>query len=106
MKMILDQSGFDTRTAFDGEEALRIADEFQPDAVFLDLDLPGMSGQEVALELRMMPTLSDAMIVVVSGYNEDGVLPGFDHQIIKPVDSETLKALLALHELKRGRMAA
>ena len=72
-KVILDQSGFNTRTAFDGEEALRVAGEFLPEAVFLDLALPGMGGQEVALELRMIPALVDAMIVVVSGYNEDGV---------------------------------
>ena len=106
MKALLDQSGFEARTAYDGEEALRVAGEFLPEAVFLDLALPGMSGQEVALELRKEPALAGAMIVVVSGFIDEGLPPGFDHQIIKPVDPEALKALLALHDLKRGRAAA
>jgi DNA-binding response OmpR family regulator len=106
MKALLDQSGFDTQTAYDGEEALRIAREFVPEAVFLDLELPGISGQQVAIELRMLPALTKAMLVVVSGFIDEGVPPGFDHQIIKPVDPDALIALLALHDLKRGRTAA
>jgi CheY-like chemotaxis protein len=106
MKDLLGGAGFDVRTAYDGEEALQVAGEFLPEAVFLDLALPGISGQEVAIELRMLPALAGAMLVVVSGINEDGVLPGFDHQLIKPVDPDALIALLALHELKRGRVAA
>jgi CheY-like chemotaxis protein len=50
MRALLDRSGFDARTAHDGEEALRNAGEFLPEVVFLDLGLPGMSGREVALE--------------------------------------------------------
>jgi CheY-like chemotaxis protein len=106
MKAIIDGAGFDARTAYDGEEALRVGSDFLPEAVFLDLALPGISGQEVAIELRKLPALAGAMLVVVSGSNEDGVLPGFDHQVIKPVDPDALIALLALHELKRGRMVA
>src|SRR6478672_1769159 len=101
MKALLDQSGFDARTAYDGEEALRVAGEFLPEVVFLDLGLPGMNGQEVALEFRKDPALAGAMIVVVSGFIDEGIPPGFDHQIIKPVDPESLIALLALHDLKR-----
>jgi CheY-like chemotaxis protein len=106
MKAILADSGFDARAAYDGEEALRIAGEFLPEEVFLDLALPGIGGQEVALELRGHPELARAMIVAVSGFNEDGVLPGFDHQVIKPIDPDARIALLALHDLKRGREAA
>jgi DNA-binding response OmpR family regulator len=106
MRALLNQSDFDARTAYDGEEAVRVAGEFLPEVVFLDLGLPGMSGREVALEFRKNPALAGAMIVVVSGFNEDGVPPGFDHRIIKPVDPEGLIALLALHDLKRGREAA
>jgi two-component system, OmpR family, response regulator len=106
MKELLDGAGFDARTVYDGEEALRVAGEFLPEVVFLDLALPGISGQVVAVEMRRLPALAGAMLVVVSGFNEDGVLPGFDHQVIKPVDPDALIALLALHDLKRGRMVA
>src|SRR4051812_10746740 len=63
MKALLDRSGFDARTAYDGEEALKVADEFLPEVVFLDLALPGMGGREVAPELRRNPALAGAMIV-------------------------------------------
>ena len=46
------------------------------------------------------------MSVVVSGFNEDGVHPGVDHQIIKPVAPGAIIARLSLHELKRGKIAA
>src|SRR4051794_31539466 len=90
MKALLDRSGFDARAAYDGEEALKVAGEFLPEVVFLDLALPGMGGREVALELRRNPALAGAMIVVVSGFIEEGVPPGFDHRIIKPVDPDAL----------------
>ena len=46
------QDGFDVRTAGDGESALALARESEPDLVVLDLGLPGMDGIEVCRELR------------------------------------------------------
>jgi CheY-like chemotaxis protein len=98
MKVLLKQAGYDARTAFDGEEALRVAAEYRPEVVLLDLTLPGIGGQEVASELRKDSALAGALIVAVSGYGEQKVTPDFDHLLVKPVDHDALKALLASRE--------
>src|SRR5262249_4648878 len=58
----------DTRLAVveaaDGEEGLRVAGQERPRAVFLDLDLPGMSGSEVLQALHAEPTTRDIPVVI------------------------------------------
>jgi CheY-like chemotaxis protein len=49
---LLEMEGFDVRTANEGATALKIADEFRPEVVLLDIGLPGMNGFEVANRLR------------------------------------------------------
>ena len=47
--------GQEVRVANDGPEALRIAEEFRPEVILLDIGLPGMDGNEVARRLRGNP---------------------------------------------------
>jgi CheY-like chemotaxis protein len=68
--------------------------------VLLDLTLPGMTGHEVAAELRKDEATAMSLIVAVSGYDEQGVPQGFDHLLVKPVDHDTLRSLLASHVVK------
>jgi CheY-like chemotaxis protein len=95
MKLLLKYLGYSVRTAHDGNEALRVAVEFNPTAVLLDLSLPDMPGEEVAAELRRNPALSDALIVAISGYGDEGVPAGFDHRLVKPVDHDALLKMLS-----------
>ena len=55
LAQLLSLSGHDARTAIDGASGLRVAQEFDPEVVFCDLGLPGMSGYEVATSLRALP---------------------------------------------------
>jgi len=48
----LEADGYTVRTATDGARALALVDEFQPHCVLLDIDMPGLSGHEVASHLR------------------------------------------------------
>ncbi|WP_250487043.1 ATP-binding protein [Caballeronia sp. GaOx3] len=99
LAMILDKH--DIRTAHSGEEALQIAETFEPRLVFLDLGLPGISGYEVARRLRARQASSRHLeIVAVSGYGqpEDKVRSasaGCDGHLIKPVDVEALLAVVS-----------
>src|SRR4051812_34367683 len=77
MKVLLKREGFDARTAYDGPQAIEVAADFLPDAVLLDLTLPGMSGHEVALELRRNEALAGVLIVAVSGHTHLEPPPGF-----------------------------
>src|SRR5262249_18536215 len=60
--------GHDAEVAYDGETAVQKAISSRPDAVLLDIGLPGMSGLEVARALRGLPETRDALLIALSGY--------------------------------------
>ncbi|HEV2844774.1 MAG TPA: PAS domain S-box protein, partial [Thermoanaerobaculia bacterium] len=98
--VLLELWGHEVRSAHDGPAALAAAAELQPEIVLLDLGLPGMSGFEVAPELRALPGLRDVTIVAVTGYGQDEDRrktreAGFDHHLVKPVDPDLLRKLIA-----------
>lgn len=95
---LLQLFGHDARTAYDGPEALRVAAEFHPDVVFLDLGLPGMDGYEVARILRRQPG-PQPLLVALSGYGHESDKArsreaGFDHHMVKPADLDAMQRLL------------
>ena len=100
MAMLLDLSGYDTRTAFGGQEALDLALSFRPGAVFLDIGLPGMNGYEVARRLLANPATASAKLIALTGWGtEDDIrkskMAGFHAHLTKPVEPESVEALLA-----------
>jgi len=91
--------GHETRTAFNGPDAVSTAAEFLPDVVLLDIGLPGMDGFEVARRIRAHPALAGALIIAMSGYGRDedraeAKRAGFDEYLVKPADLDTLHDLL------------
>ena len=97
---LLEMHGHALRTAHDGPEALRIATEFQPQVVFLDIGMPGMSGYEVARRLRRIAGLERSVIAAVSGWGaKDDLLrtreAGFDIHFTKPVAPARVSDFLA-----------
>jgi two-component system CheB/CheR fusion protein len=97
---LLEKDGHDVRRAHDGPGALLEADAFCPDAVVLDLGLPGMDGFEVARRLRLRATDTKPLLVAVSGYGRDedrrrARVAGFDHHLIKPAELSALRQALA-----------
>ncbi|MBK4736917.1 hybrid sensor histidine kinase/response regulator [Noviherbaspirillum pedocola] len=101
LAMMLKLSGNDVEVAYEGESALRIAQSFRPDAVVLDIGLPGMDGYEVARRLRRLPETAGALVVAVTGYGqkedrERAHAAGFDHHLVKPIEADMLLSLLSL----------
>src|SRR2546425_11501163 len=89
----------DVRTASDGPEALRIAAEYGPEIVLLDIGLPGMNGYDVARALRRDAANGRPLIVAVSGYGsredmERSVEAGFDAHFVKPMEISALQEFL------------
>jgi len=87
--------------AYDGLSAVELAQNSRPDAVVLDLGLPGIDGYEVARRLRNDPALGELLLVALSGYGqEDDVRrsteAGFDHHFNKPLDFAALLRVFAL----------
>ena len=63
---ILAGSGYETTTATNGEEGLRLAAELSPDLVFVDVKMPGIPGMEVLERLRVADATTVA--IVITGY--------------------------------------
>lgn len=63
---VLEQNGFQVRTAETGEEALHVARQERVDLILMDLMLPGMDGYKVCHHLKADPCTKDIPIVVLS----------------------------------------
>lgn len=105
ISLYLTKECFETKIVGDGEEALRVFPEFQPNLILLDLMLPGIDGYQICQELR---STSQVPIIMLSAKGEifDKVLGlelGADDYMIKPFDSKELvarvKAVLRRYQL-------
>ena len=98
LAMYLAQRGHTVQTAFDGDEACRVAEVFRPEVVLLDIGLPGRSGHEVCRHLRAQPWGAGILVVAQTGWGqradrERSRTAGFDLHLVKPVDPVELAAL-------------
>jgi CheY-like chemotaxis protein len=98
--VLLRSWGHEVRVAGDGISALASAVEFLPDVVLLDIGLPEMSGYDVAREIRRRPSLKDLVLVAITGFGQTAdrtraEQAGFDYHLLKPVDPNLLRSLLA-----------
>jgi CheY-like chemotaxis protein len=93
---ILVLEGYDARSAYDGAVALRLASEFVPQVVLLDLGMPGLDGYGVARLLRGLLG-GQVLLVAMTGSDEDRARlsdAGFDAHVLKPIDvAATLRLL-------------
>jgi two-component system CheB/CheR fusion protein len=92
--------GHETRAAFDGEEALTLAREFQPDVVFLDIGMPKLDGYEACRRLRAEPWAHGMTLVALTGWGqaEDRrrtLEAGFDYHLVKPADPTLVTKIVA-----------
>jgi signal transduction histidine kinase/DNA-binding response OmpR family regulator len=104
--VLLRMAGYDVQLAYDGKGALESIQRLQPDAVLLDIGLPGMDGYQVAECIRRDASSCRPLMVAVSGYSQDehrmrSRSAGFDHHIVKPIDPAVLTELLASLRLSR-----
>lgn len=108
--LLLSSWGYEPILAEDGETALATLtslaalapDSPLPEAVLLDLGLPGIDGYQVARELRRRPGGDLPLIVVVTGAQGEELRAreaGCDHYLTKPVDIPALRQVL-----ERGRV--
>ena len=103
----LEDHGYQTRPACDAEAALRVLDGFHPDAILVDVMMPGKSGLDLLVTLRHDPRWQNIPLVVVTGMDQilqddcqsyllsrHGV-SGPEAVLGKPIDPKTLLAVLA-----------
>ena len=106
VRMNLDQSGFDTRCAASGNDALDLLRSDPPDLVVLDLMLPDRSGTEVCREIRSDAKLRDLPVIMLTARAEEvdrivGLELGADDYVTKPFSPREL--LLRIRAVLRRR---
>ena len=112
ISLYLEKEMFDTRCAADGEEALQLFPEYQPNLVILDLMLPGIDGYEVCRRLRAS---SQVPVIMLSAKGETfdkvlGLELGADDYMVKPFESKELvarvKAVLRRYQQAQAQVNA
>lgn len=107
MTTVLEQSGYSTVTARDGEEALEVLDRDHIDLIVLDVMMPKMDGYEFTKTLRDYSYDIPILMVTAKESLEDkkkGFTSGTDDYMVKPVDEEEM--LLRIAALLRRYKAA
>ena len=100
LAMLLRLKGNDIRTAYDGLEAVEVAETFHPELVLLDIGLPKLNGYDVARRIRQQPWGQDVILVALTGWGKDedrrlSQEAGFNFHIVKPVELAALEKLLS-----------
>jgi CheY-like chemotaxis protein len=100
---------WETRTAADGEETLKLVRDWQPDVVLLDIMMPRISGFEVCKRLRADPTTRDIAVLMITGLDQPSdmdkaVEAGTDDFVTKPIKKpELLQRVRALLGAKKNK---
>jgi DNA-binding response OmpR family regulator len=99
---ILEAEGHMVQRAYSGKDVLPTVRFFRPDAVILDISVPGISGYAAAQAIRYSFTdIRRPLLIAMSGVWKEPAdrqvaeQVGFDHYLLKPCDPRELLALLA-----------
>jgi two-component system cell cycle response regulator len=99
LRVALELEGYDSATAVDAQEALRVLEKCRPDIILMDIQLPGMDGLDLSRKLKADPETSDIVILAVTSYAMNGdrqkaLDAGCDGYITKPIDVLDLRRIL------------
>jgi two-component system OmpR family response regulator len=100
LSALLQEDGHEVIEAYSGGGVLSLVRSREPDAVLLDIGMPGATGFEVARELRLRLGRSSPALIAITAWTqpaarEMGRLAGFNHYLTKPYSAQELRALLA-----------
>ncbi|MEF9603037.1 response regulator, partial [Paracoccus sp. PXZ] len=110
LKYNLEAEGFDVVLAENGDEAMLLVAEEQPDLIVLDWMLPNVSGIEVCRRVKADPSTRQIPIIMLSARSEEvdrvrGLETGADDYVVKPYSVVELMARLRT-QLRRTRPAS
>ncbi|HEX3148608.1 MAG TPA: response regulator [Gemmataceae bacterium] len=95
LALLLQVMGFETRTCYDGRCALVANQTFRPGICFIDLNMPGMDGDEVARQLLAQDDWQPLLLVAMTAMSDEAsrlrtTTAGFDMHLVKPMDPHKL----------------
>jgi len=93
--LLLQVSGFDAQACYNGADALATVESFQPDVCLIDLHMPGMDGDVLALRLRAFAFGYSPMLIAVTAMGDPvHRMASFDLHWVKPVDPVVMIRIL------------
>jgi CheY-like chemotaxis protein len=97
---LLRLGGHDAAMASDGHAAIRACTQRPPDALVIDIGMPGLDGYQTAEAIRALPCNPPPLLIALSGWGqpadrERSLRAGFDLHLVKPVDVDELRRALA-----------
>jgi CheY-like chemotaxis protein len=108
MRYLLTDLGFAVVEAADGNQAVRLARQYKPVLILLDLCMPGIDGWEVATRLRADPALEEVPILAMTAYHASAAIraalrAGCQQVVTKPFDlhdmTRQIVALMSPHSM-------
>jgi len=108
LRRTLVKDGYRVEYAENGEKGLQLARQLRPDAITLDVMMPGMDGWQVLTRLKSDPELADIPVILLSIVNDrkTGFALGATEYLTKPFDRERLAAVLGRISNGRGSRLA
>jgi signal transduction histidine kinase len=99
LTMVLELAGHEVRTAYDGADALQLAEVFRPRVMLLDIGMPHMDGYQAARQIRDRAWGRSMVLVALTGWGQEQDRrrtreAGFDHHFVKPVDPHCISQLI------------
>jgi PAS domain S-box-containing protein len=99
LALVLQSSGHDVHTAYEGEQAILMAQQFRPDVALIDLGMPNVDGFEVCRRIRASGNGAGMLLIAQTGWGQEfdrrrTQAAGFDHHLVKPLDLDVLDAQL------------
>ena len=100
LAMFLEALGHEVTVEYDAQRALERARSEYVHVFLLDIGLPNMDGNELARQLRLLPSLASSCLIAVTGYGQEQdknstSAAGFNHHFVKPLDITKLTSVLA-----------
>jgi CheY-like chemotaxis protein len=108
LRRTLVKDGYRVEYAENGEKGLQLARQLRPDAITLDVMMPGMDGWQVMTRLKSDPELADIPVILLSIVNDrkTGFALGATEYLTKPFDRERLTSVLGRISKGRGSRLA
>ena len=96
LERFLSKKGFEVRTAKTGAEGVRLAKTLQPEAITLDVMMPGMDGWSVLTALKADPQTADIPTIMMTMVDDRslGYALGATEYLLKPIDAKKLETVL------------
>jgi CheY-like chemotaxis protein len=100
LAMLLEASDHQVIVEHGSRRALEQARKAAPQVCLLNIGRPEIDGYELAQRLRAEPETANCLLIAVTGYGQEQdrkktLATGFDHHLVKPVDTKKLAAIIA-----------